>query len=99
MTSSSQDGLGGVFEPLRDAHYFARVAVDREAGPLWPGGGFFPAHSAALLRGRYAARLLALGLRRFGHRRARGLVQTLRGFGTTSLDNPAVPKGGVRHRV
>ena len=30
---------GGVFEPLRDPEYFARVAVDREAGTIaWPDG-------------------------------------------------------------
>lgn len=29
----------GVFEPLRDPDYFARVAVDREAGTVtWPNG-------------------------------------------------------------
>jgi hypothetical protein len=29
----------GVFEPLRDPEYFARVAVDREAGTIaWPDG-------------------------------------------------------------
>jgi hypothetical protein len=29
----------GVFEPLRDPSYFARVAVDREAGTIaWPNG-------------------------------------------------------------
>lgn len=29
----------GVFEPLRDPAYFARVAVDREAGTIaWPDG-------------------------------------------------------------
>ncbi len=32
-------GRGGVFEPLQDAEFFARVAVDREAGTLvWPNG-------------------------------------------------------------
>jgi Protein of unknown function (DUF2442) len=30
---------GGVFEPLRDPEYFARVAVDRGAGTIaWPDG-------------------------------------------------------------
>jgi Protein of unknown function (DUF2442) len=30
---------GGVFEPLRDPEYFARVTVDREAGTIaWPDG-------------------------------------------------------------
>jgi hypothetical protein len=30
---------GGVFEPLRDRDFFARVAVDSEAGTIaWPGG-------------------------------------------------------------
>jgi hypothetical protein len=30
---------GGVFEALRDADYFARVTVDREAGTIcWPNG-------------------------------------------------------------
>jgi hypothetical protein len=30
---------GGVFEPLRDPDYFARVTVDREAGTIaWPDG-------------------------------------------------------------
>jgi hypothetical protein len=29
----------GVFEPLRDPSYFARVAVDRDAGTIaWPNG-------------------------------------------------------------
>ena len=29
----------GVFEPLRDAHYFARVRVDPESGTIaWPNG-------------------------------------------------------------
>jgi len=29
----------GVFEPLRDRDFFARVAVDPEAGTItWPGG-------------------------------------------------------------
>lgn len=29
----------GVFEPLRDPQYFARVTVDREAGTIaWPNG-------------------------------------------------------------
>ena len=32
-------GRGGVFEPLQDVGYFARVDVDREAGTLvWPNG-------------------------------------------------------------
>jgi hypothetical protein len=32
-------GRGGVFEPLRDPAYFARVSVDRDAGTIvWPNG-------------------------------------------------------------
>ena len=32
-------GRGGVFQPLQDPDYFARVAVDTEAGTLvWPNG-------------------------------------------------------------
>ena len=32
-------GRGGVFQPLQDVDYFARVAVDPEAGTLvWPNG-------------------------------------------------------------
>ena len=32
-------GRGGVFAPLQDPTYFARVAVDAEAGTLvWPNG-------------------------------------------------------------
>jgi len=32
-------GRGGVFEPLQDVDFFARVSVDREAGTLvWPNG-------------------------------------------------------------
>lgn len=32
-------GRGGVFQPLQDPDYFARVAVDSEAGTLvWPNG-------------------------------------------------------------
>jgi hypothetical protein len=32
-------GRGGVFEPLKDPAYFARVSVDRDAGTIvWPNG-------------------------------------------------------------
>lgn len=32
-------GRGGVFQPLQDVDYFARVVVDSEAGTLvWPNG-------------------------------------------------------------
>jgi hypothetical protein len=32
-------GRGGVFAPLQDPEYFARVTVDREAGTIvWPNG-------------------------------------------------------------
>lgn len=32
-------GRGGVFQPLQDPDFFARVSVDREAGTLvWPNG-------------------------------------------------------------
>lgn len=32
-------GRGGVFEPLQDPDYFARVTVDAEAGTIvWPNG-------------------------------------------------------------
>lgn len=32
-------GRAGVFEPLKDPSYFARVSVDREAGTIvWPNG-------------------------------------------------------------
>lgn len=32
-------GRGGVFEPLESVHFFARVAVDGEAGTVvWPNG-------------------------------------------------------------
>jgi hypothetical protein len=32
-------GRGGAFQPLQDPDYFARVAVDTEAGTLvWPNG-------------------------------------------------------------
>jgi Protein of unknown function (DUF2442) len=35
----SRRAWGGVFEPLRDPGYFARVAVDRDAGTIaWPDG-------------------------------------------------------------
>jgi hypothetical protein len=35
----SQRAWRGVFEPLRDPSYFARVELDREAGTIaWPGG-------------------------------------------------------------
>lgn len=39
LTSKLTAPVGPVFEPLRDEHYFARVAVDRELGTVaWPNG-------------------------------------------------------------
>lgn len=51
-------GKGGVFGPLQDAEFFARVSVDQESGTIcWPNGADFDpdvlyeaAHAAGTFR-------------------------------------------------
>jgi hypothetical protein len=49
----------GVFEPLRDLSYFARVGVDAEAGTIaWPDGLDLAQRAQAISRERSAQRRL-----------------------------------------